>query len=459
MKQDRTSLVGQEPSSARTRMISPAGLQLSLAPALWSPRFAAPTPMQHLPLLFWLVSALRPERAAVIGLGEGAEFFSLCQALDRGGDLARCMGFAVAPDAEDGAVIPAPVARHAAEFYPDIASLTVLRGEGAAGKLPKSASIDLLLISGAGVPTTADGALGSPAEWTDLLAPDGVLILHDRSRLQGLGAEWQGLINHPDAITFEPGQGVVIIPQGEGLPAALTPLADSVRGGVIAGETGLLLERLGQALQDRADHSRLRDKAATDRAAVIAAGKGEVRISRQLSGLREAHAMRGMRLGRLQAQLFQANREQAEMAARLKTAEQMRDDACAAAEADQARAESERNSRFHETAALAQELETMRKQHADTLAQLQKAEVAGKAKASAAAPPAAKPAPQAEAALKAARQANDHLRAEMATLRAEEGRLQLEITALEQRVDDLLASTSWRITAPMRGFRNLFRRS
>lgn len=454
MKQDVKPVTG--PDLATEAQAAPLSELLDMvAPALWQPRFPAES-MHHLPLLFWLVAALRPERAAVAGLGEGGEFFALCQALDRVGQPGRCLGFGLGPSAGE---ISHRITSHAAEFYPDLASLKMLADEGV---LPRPGSLDLLLINGAALPTTPREDLATPEAWLQLLARNGVLILYDMARITGLGEEWQEVAAHPAALEHETDPGLIIIPAGEALPEALAPLAFGARHGVIAGGMGALLDRLGQALQDRADQVVIAAEAAADRAVATATRKGEARLSRQLASLDSAYAARGTKLGRMQADLFEARQAQVDMTARLEAVEQAQDAALAKVEAANARAEeaaaraeAERTSRFQETAALTGEMEALHKRLAETEANLAKVQ---KSK-----PAAGKSAPdkamlaEAERKVTAARRANDRLRAETAEMRDAEARLIVRIAELETYVAELLASTSWRITAPMRRFRDLFR--
>src|SRR5699024_2489146 len=117
MKQDRNSMTGPTDSVAQSQKMQLPRLQTSIAPMLWSPRFSASTLSHRPPRLCSLTSLLRPERAAVIGLDRGTEFFAPRQALNRTGQVAQCIGCAVAgPHAGREDAIPAPVADPAAEF-------------------------------------------------------------------------------------------------------------------------------------------------------------------------------------------------------------------------------------------------------------------------------------------------------------------------------------------------------
>jgi hypothetical protein len=59
----------------------------------WKPRFAGGTATPHIPVLFWLIDALRPQRIVHIGLGDGTLYFASHQAIDTLELHARCYGF------------------------------------------------------------------------------------------------------------------------------------------------------------------------------------------------------------------------------------------------------------------------------------------------------------------------------------------------------------------------------
>jgi len=60
----------------------------------WQPNFVANSELlQHLPFLFWAIETIRPQDAAVIGVGEGVGHFGICQAFDELTLPGCCRGF------------------------------------------------------------------------------------------------------------------------------------------------------------------------------------------------------------------------------------------------------------------------------------------------------------------------------------------------------------------------------
>lgn len=432
-------------------------------PLFWQPRFAAdPGILPQVPLLFWLVDALRPLRVAVLGTGQGGAFFALCQALDRLNLPARCLGYGIWGDETDRGTVPAALADHAARFYGDLAELIACPSPEALAGRGASSGAELLFVDLTALPPDLPAV-------ADLLAgTQAVAILHG-TRTAEAGRELRALLERARRerrlCDFAAGAGLGLLAPAAGMPPQIDALARTCRNGVIAGETDRMLRRLGEGLA-----AMVRLPVETQRAEAAEQG---------LSALETAYRLRGERLDELQAGvaaqetgIASLTADVEEMAGRIAALEAQKNGVLAAAEAAEAaraaeiadltrdhgratarlaqtetrlaeaetRLAAERDARFFETAALTRRLE-------ERTAALAAGQAAAQARETAA--QAAQQAQQAQEA--AAREQAERFAG------IEDG-LRREIAALADHNRLLLDSTSWRITAPLRKIVRLLRR-
>ena len=77
----------------------------------------------YLPLLYDLVRTVRPKRIAVLGLGAGDGFFTLCQVVQEGGLTSECVGVWRGLQSSDDDEAWRESVRYAAEHYREFARL------------------------------------------------------------------------------------------------------------------------------------------------------------------------------------------------------------------------------------------------------------------------------------------------------------------------------------------------
>lgn len=362
------------------------------APLGWRPRHLVdPQMMAHAPALFWLVAALRPARAHVIGDRSGGGILAICQAMDKLDLPGRCTARADwTPD------VPAALKRQASELYPDLLRL------GADPDGPAS----LLLI---------DARRGMPDGWQGDLASDGIALI--------LGG------TAPEDATVLAGQ--------DGVDLAI--LGGDVRCGA---DSRLILRRLGEAL------AALAQRAADAKADDQARREGRAAAT-ELAELRAAHDARGQQLARLQQEVLTL-REAAvepEVLADLHS-----------------RLETEERTRFHETAALTTRLEAITAERDALAGQL--ADSHARAEKLARLEPELRQERDTRFAETAAltrhleKLARDiqTLTSERDEARARADRQAKAARAAEGRIAELLASTSWRVTRPLRWIKDRGRR-
>ncbi|MFA7668686.1 MAG: class I SAM-dependent methyltransferase [Burkholderiaceae bacterium] len=437
-----------EPVKSRDQL--PQRADTFFAPAttetlFWRPRFIANTPlMQHVPFLFWLVGAVRPRNLAVCGSGNGVGTFALCQAMDKLNIAGRCLGIGFWSDGEDGKAGPVPAAlrNHASQLYDDILqwrSETSAR-EALAGIAP--GSLDLLFIDACDLP---DGELPRAEEWLSALRQDGVIMVHGDPAADGRAGAVQALSGGRPVISFADEQGLVVLPLGESPPARLRALLEISDHGALPGEIALFFRRLGQGHLAVAQQIEASGQSRKLTSSLSAMRRERDKALNTVKELREAYEARSRKLSDLQAELYdresrlaeaqpqieaaqyEASRLAAELQhtreteavtaqARITELQQDLDKARQATVAAKAELARERETRFHETAALTRHMESLR--HAKQ---------------------------QAEAQTQKALQETERLKAEKAVL--------------TQQVVDLMNSTSWRVTAPMRKVKTVLSRN
>lgn len=482
-----------EPVKSRDQL--PQRADTFFAPAttetlFWRPRFIANTPlMQHVPFLFWLVGAVRPRNIAVCGGGNGVAAFALCQAMDKLNIAGRCLGIGFWTDGDDGKAGPVPAALrdHASQLYDDILQWRseVSAREALAGIAP--GSLDLLFIDACDLP---DGELPGAEEWLGALHQDGVIVVHGNLSADGRAGAVQALSGGRPVISFADEQGLVVLPLGESPPARLRALLEISDHGALPGEIGLFFRRLGQGHLAVAQQIEALGQSRKLTSSLSAARRERDEALNTVKELREAYEARSRKLADLQAELYdretrlaeaqpqieaaqqEATRlaaelqharetEAAEAQARITELQQELDKARQATVAAQAELERERKTRFHETAALTRHMEPLRHAKQQAEAQAQKARQENERLKAEQAAKVQKAQQENErlkgeqtAKVQKAQQETERLKGQHAEqkqkLQKDIDRLKAEKAALTQRVADLMNSTSWRVTAPIR---------
>ncbi|MDO5611751.1 MAG: hypothetical protein Q4G14_00725 [Paracoccus sp. (in: a-proteobacteria)] len=409
---------------------------------LWHPRFmgdGATTPL--IPALFWLTERLRPRRVLALNTGDGAALFAVCQALDKAADAtsgARVTGWGRWSDQATGralTAVPDRLLRHAEQLYPTLLRLEI--GDAPAPG-PASDRPDLMLITlDAEAGADADTLAAQIGDWRAGLADGGLLVLIGAPG--GLTAQMRA------GLWLDVGAGLALFGAGDDLPAAVADLAADAQDGHAADAIRWMFRQFG-AVAETARHAAIQERRAgtlADKAR--AAGK-------ELAQLRQSWDARGLELARAQAALYAAENPHprlAELAAELDAARAEQDHVAA-------QVAQERQTRFFETSALTAELERIRAQ-ADSAAAEAQAQ-AHKQLTQA----------QAQTRKQLAEAQSAHQRDSKASS-STIATLTSEIAALKKRLADqeralsaykaeVLASTSWRLTAPVRAVGKMLRR-
>lgn len=160
---------------ADARPVAPADLALPLTSRalFWRPRHTEKgRGLVHLPFLFWLVEALRPQRLVQIGLEDPAGYLSLCQAVDKAGIETICLG--LEPDPGKPALNESTTSQHTM-LYGDF-SFVFSEDPGRAIRHLRGSTLDLLVID-----TRLDAEMVAllRAHWLPLMSERGVMVIHD----------------------------------------------------------------------------------------------------------------------------------------------------------------------------------------------------------------------------------------------------------------------------------------
>lgn len=407
------------PSRRMDDFLTPAAVET----LFWRPRFMADSAlMQHVPFLFWLAGAIRPRAAAVCGAGDGVAQFALCQAMDKLNIAGRCLGIGFWTDPDTGAPMagaPRALREHATQLYDDIARWECRASGREALAAIAPGSLDLLVVDIDGLPASDRPSAG---EWLEVLRPDGIVVLHGPlPRGADADAGLAELVAGRPAIHFPDERGLTVLPPASEPPHRVQGLLRACDRGVLPGETGLLFRRLGQGHLAVARNAAAEAEAGMLRADLAAARQAHEEAQAAMKDLREAHEARSRKLSTLQEELFEREGRLAGLIEEMKAAERDHTGTLAEAQAGRqaaeeqittlkwkletagqelaaakAAAETERRTRFDETAALTRRLEALHGMQGET------------------------------------------------------ERLKARNKAQSRRIEELLDSTSWRITAPMR---------
>ncbi|WP_038128330.1 hypothetical protein [Thioclava indica] len=499
----------------------------------WRPRWITTAPvMQHVAFLFWLVGAIRPRSAAVIGVGDGAAQFAICQAMDKLNITAQCRGIGFWRDAEaDRALVEVPesLREHSALLYDDIAKLQCQGSVSDALTAIAPGSLDLLFLDACNLP--AENELGpSLKDWVKCLTPNGVLLVHGlaKSSLNRRNrSEMTDFLAEHATMAFSDEEGLVVAAAQGGQPTPLTTLLNACHNGTLPGETALLFRRLGQGHLAVAEKEEFEASNKKLKLAVSTAKQESDEALKLSREVQEAYEARSQRLSEIQRVLFERESDNSDLTQKLDAAladaakalaafdtektvrfrettaltlaldeqSQQTADALAkhkevsqerdtlkhqldVAKAEAANAittlEAEKSTRFHETAALTRKLEDHAQQNAEALAKQAKVsqerdalkqQLDGLQAAGAKALATSEADKQARSNDVAALTEKLENQAKLLKRSVTEGKdaarqvdaLKQQLTdalaekhALMQRVDDLLNSTSWRVTAPLR---------
>jgi len=211
----------------------------------WRPHHPAMSPaLGQLPFLFWLTETVRPRTIVQFGTGDGVVYMSLCQASERLGDSAICLGI----QAEEPLLPPAMHTQHDAQ-YSDFSELR--HGDVRTAAPQFSGEIDLLVLN---QPLDADAAARFRNNWLPLLSSRSVILLcHPEKVFPDQEAREILFPARDRSIVFGPvstgGHTVEVILHGKEQAERLVALASQRPGEHAYLVTRQVFNRLGQGIE------------------------------------------------------------------------------------------------------------------------------------------------------------------------------------------------------------------
>ena len=198
-----------------------------VASCLRSQRNAFSTWTGHIPLMFALVSALRPRRFVELGVHNGMSFFAACQAAEHLGLGTQCIAIdSWLGDEQAGfydQTVLADVMAHFARHHPS--QIYIRSYFDTAARCFDDGSLDLLHVDGL---HTYQAVRSDIETWLPKLSDTGVILLHDTCVLErnfGVWRLWEELSRRFPSYNFlhEHGLGVVYV------GTKPSPIADLLR--------------------------------------------------------------------------------------------------------------------------------------------------------------------------------------------------------------------------------------
>ena len=201
-------------------------------PVFWKPKNldSESAWWSHVPFAFWLTSVLKPKTFVELGTHNGVSYFSFCEAIER----LNLDSAAYAVDTWDGdeqagyydkIAIYEKVFNYNQEYYSDFSALLRMKFDEAVEHFPDG-SIDLLHIDGL---HTYEAVKHDFETWKKKLAENSVVLFHDTNvRAEGYGVwkYFQELKHKYNYFEFEHGYGLCIIIIGDKLPNELLELCN-----------------------------------------------------------------------------------------------------------------------------------------------------------------------------------------------------------------------------------------
>ena len=184
----------------------------------WTPERQAPSAwVEHVPFAFWLVDALRPATIVELGTYNGVSYSAMCQAVRSLVLPTRCFAVDTWKGDEHAGFYPEEVYRDFATFHDQhYSAFSRLVRSTFDEALPyfEDRSIDLLHIDGL---HTYDAARHDYDSWLPKLSPDAVIIFHDTNVREdnfGIFRLWSEIASGRQHFNFLHGHGLGVLGLG-----------------------------------------------------------------------------------------------------------------------------------------------------------------------------------------------------------------------------------------------------
>lgn len=281
----------------------------------WKPRFMPPSrSLLHVPMLFWLTTTLAPRRAAILGVGDGVAHFALCQAMETfklrgGGD---CVGYGYWSDSKSekpSASVPAPLSEHQNMLYEGVSRLVAAESPTDALEELSARPVDLLCVDLEALPKNAVISADSVAS---AVAANGVLVLLGTQTLEERPHDGRGflrLLNTCPSATFEGTTRATVLVMGNSLPGALRVLFESAQDAKLSPGAEAVFRRIGEGVFATARVGDLANARAKARRALAEAENALRSEQGLLSKSRERSAAQDRKINELQVEIFELHQQ------------------------------------------------------------------------------------------------------------------------------------------------------
>ena len=216
-------------------------------------RVVATDRLAHIPIVFWIVEALRPSTIVELGVGSGNSYFACVQAACRLGLDVRCVG------------VDQWVGDKGREFFQDVSNYNDLLYRGFSTLLQApfeqaasgfaDGTVDLLQIDAARSHDLLSDAFVS---WLPKMSPRGIAVFHNVNLpdSEGVSRIWEEIGSRYPTLDFRYAEGLGIAYLGTGTPpASLAMLLGKAASGARS-RVQAYFARLGTSMQQ---HFALRD--------------------------------------------------------------------------------------------------------------------------------------------------------------------------------------------------------
>jgi len=268
-------------------------LKAAEAAATWRPHLSGPyAGLENLPFLAWLVGLQKPRQMIALGIGEGVGYFALCQVTAETGLTADLFGIDNWPDDRGLPRIPEEMQHYNATHYAGCSRL-VCADPRSVVNIFDMEEIDLLFVD-MDLDTDLIGMLVD--SWAPLMQERGVIVL-------------RGSLD-PEILTAQPHlrlgeDGPIMLLVGEAVPVELAALAALPADSPAWQAVERRLHEAGTGLRLREEDALARSQRAL--------------LSAELEGLRDTHATAEARVAAQDAELAALRRDMAEGLAALAT--------------------------------------------------------------------------------------------------------------------------------------------
>ncbi|MDQ7733387.1 hypothetical protein QT231_11815 [Halomonas sp. SpR1] len=316
------------PNASKDLGIKPSINTLAQGSMFWQPDYREASPwLEHLPFLFWLVEALRPQQAVGLGVDSVAHF-AVCQAASRLRLGTRCFmvgGHEAAEGKQDAEAIRA----YAADQFATISQWLEATPTRAIDQF-NDGSVDLLLLHVEADDNNVDYLLD---RWLSKLSSQGVVVVPGVSRREPgclVFRAFETLKGRYPHFVFHHAGGLGIIAVGNELPALVNNLLGALESSASTQVVQDVFARLGRSCQDKLTARHQQQLAHTLEARVSEqSGKlieAEQQLNQQAEQLQQVSEEREKLKARLEQQESRFAQERGRLAERVSSLEEFNDE-------------------------------------------------------------------------------------------------------------------------------------